>query len=82
MCTALFCTDGLMKPHSSIWVVKRLHGMQADPVLRCLDDPKGLNNGHLHSGHDPQVHELANGLRLGTVVLSQDLSGAWVTICG
>jgi hypothetical protein len=25
---------------------------------------------------------LANGLRLGTVVLSQDLSGAWATIHG
>jgi hypothetical protein len=29
-----------------------------------------------------QVHELANGIRLGTTVLSQDLSGAWVTIHG
>jgi hypothetical protein len=31
------------------------------------------------SGHDPRVHELANGLRLGTAVPSQDLSGASVT---
>jgi hypothetical protein len=30
--------------------------------------------------HSSQALKLANGLRLGTVVPSQDLSGAWVTI--
>jgi hypothetical protein len=29
-----------------------------------------------------QFSELANGLRLGTAVPSQDLSGAWVTVWG
>jgi hypothetical protein len=29
-----------------------------------------------------RVCELANGLRLGTTVPSQDLSGTWVTIRG
>jgi hypothetical protein len=54
--------------------------MCADVVLRCLDDPEGLNNGHLPSGRGPQVHKVANSLRLATVVPSKDLSGAWVTI--
>jgi hypothetical protein len=34
----------------------------------------------LSSQRGSQSLELANGLRLGTAVLSQDLSGAWVTI--
>jgi hypothetical protein len=34
--------------------------LRANPVLRCLDDPEGL----------------ANSLRYGTAVPSQDLSGA------
>jgi hypothetical protein len=69
-----------MKPHSSVWVVRRWCGIRADPVLGCLDDPGGLNNGYLLSGYGPCVQELADGLRHDTVVLSQDLSGAWVTI--
>jgi hypothetical protein len=61
-------------------IVRRWHNMCADVVLRCLDDPEGLNNGHLPSGRGPQVHKLANSLRLATIVPSKDLSGAWVTI--
>jgi hypothetical protein len=30
--------------------------------------------------HGPQARELANGLRLSTTVLCQDLGGAWVTV--
>jgi hypothetical protein len=45
-----------MKPHRSILV-----------VLRWFDNPKELNNGDLLVG---VVLELANGLRLGTAVLS------------
>jgi hypothetical protein len=71
-----------MKPHGSIRLAKKWHGMRADPVLRCLDDPEGLNNGHLPSGHGSRVCELANGLRLGTIVQSQDLSGDWVSVLG
>jgi hypothetical protein len=56
--------------------------MRADPILRCLDDTEGLNNEHFPSWCGPRVHELANGLRLGTAVPSQDLSGAWVTVHG
>jgi hypothetical protein len=61
-----------MKSHSSIQV--------ANPILKCLGDPEGLNNGHLPSEHSPRVHELANVMRLDTTVPSWDLSGAWVTV--
>jgi hypothetical protein len=71
-----------MKPHGSIFVVRRWSGLRTNPILKCLDDPDGLNNGYLPSGRRPRVPELANGLRPSTVVLSQDLSGAWVTIHG
>jgi hypothetical protein len=59
-----------MKPHALIRVVRKWCGLHTDPILRCLDDLEGLNNGYLHSGCGPRVHELANGLRLGTVVPS------------
>jgi hypothetical protein len=42
--------------------------MCTDPVRRCFVDSEELNNGHLPSWHGPRVHELANGLRLGTEV--------------
>jgi hypothetical protein len=71
-----------MKPHDPIRVVRKWHDFRADPILRCLDNLKGLNNGYLPSGHGPRVHELANGLRLGTAGPSQDLSGAWVIVQG
>jgi hypothetical protein len=65
-----------MKPHGPIQVIRKWHDLRADPILRCLDNLEVLNNGYLPSWHGPQVCELANGLRLGTAVLSQDLSGA------
>jgi hypothetical protein len=43
-------------------------GMHTDLVHGCFGNPEGLNNGHLPSRRGPRVHELANGLRLGTVV--------------
>jgi hypothetical protein len=54
--------------------------MHTDPIRGCFDNPKGLNHRHLPSRRGPRVHELANSLRLGTVVPSQDLSGAWITV--
>jgi hypothetical protein len=69
-----------MKSHSSIRVVRRWCGVCTDPIRGCFDNLEGLNNRYLPSRRCPQVRELANGLRLGTVVLSQDMSGAWVTI--
>jgi hypothetical protein len=69
-----------MKPHGFTQVVKRWCGVRTDPILGCLDDPEGLNNGYLPSERGPHVHELANGLRFGTVVLCLDLSGAWVDV--
>jgi hypothetical protein len=76
ICTILFCVDDLMKPHSPIWVVRKWCGLRADPDLRCLEHLEGLNNGYLPNGCGPRVRELANGLRLGTAVLSKDQSRA------
>jgi hypothetical protein len=52
------------------------------PICRCFDNPKELNNRHLPSKRNPRVRELANGLRLDTTVPSLDLSRAWVTVHG
>jgi hypothetical protein len=53
-----------------------------NPILRCFNNPEGLNHENLPSGRGSQAHELVNGLRLGTAVPSQDLSEAWVTVHG
>jgi hypothetical protein len=53
--------------------------MHTDPILRCFDNPEGLNCEDLLVGIVP---ELANGLRLSTAVLSHNLSRAWVTVRG
>jgi hypothetical protein len=71
-----------MKPHGFVQVVRKWRDLCTDRILRCLDDLEGLNNGYLPSGRVPQVPKLTNGLRPGTILLSQDLSGAWVTIHG
>jgi hypothetical protein len=63
-------------------VVRRVCSARTDPVCGCFDNPKGLNYGYLPSRRGSRVHEVANGLRLGTVVPSQDLSGVWITVCG
>jgi hypothetical protein len=68
-----------MKPHGSVWVVRKWCGVCNNPILKCFDNPEGLNCGDFLVGRVP---ELANGLRLGTAVPSHDLSGAWVTIRG
>jgi hypothetical protein len=54
-----------MKPYSFIWVVRKWCGMRTHTVLRCFDNPEGLNCGDLLVGIVP---ELANGLIFGTVV--------------
>jgi hypothetical protein len=51
--------------------------LHTDLVLRCFDNPELLSCGDVLVGI---VLELANGVRLDTVVLSRDLSGAWVTV--
>jgi hypothetical protein len=68
-----------MKPHSSVRFVRKWCGMHTDPILRCFDNPEGLNCEDLLVGIVP---ELANGLRLSTAVLSHNLSRAWVTVRG
>jgi hypothetical protein len=42
--------------------------VRTDLIRGCFNDTEGLNNEHLPSWRSPQVHELTNGLRLGTVV--------------
>jgi hypothetical protein len=69
-----------MRPHGSIGIVRRWHDLCAKPIRGCFNNLEGLNNRHLPTGCGLRVRELDNGLRLGTVVPSQDLSGAWVTI--
>jgi hypothetical protein len=66
-------------PHGSVWVVRRWCSVCTDPVRECFDNPKGLNNGHLPSRCGTRVHVLANNLRLGTKVPSQDLTRAYAT---
>jgi hypothetical protein len=66
-----------MKPHGSIQVVRMWLGICSDPVLGCFDDLEGLSYEDLLVG---MVIELANGLKLGTAVLSLYISGTWVTI--
>jgi hypothetical protein len=48
-------------------------GKCTDHVLKCFDNLERLNYGDMLRGIVP---ELANDLRLGTVVPSQDLSGS------
>jgi hypothetical protein len=45
------CADDLMKPHDSVWVVRRCCDEHNDPVHWCFDNPEELNNRHLPSGH-------------------------------
>jgi hypothetical protein len=54
----------------SVYVVRRWCVICTDTILGCFDNLEGLNYWHLSSRHGSQVRELANGLKLGTVVLS------------
>jgi hypothetical protein len=65
-----------MKPHGSVRFVRMWCSIRTDPVLLCFDNPEELSCGDLLVGVVPELFELANGLRLGIVVSSQDLSGA------
>jgi hypothetical protein len=56
-----------MKPHGSIRVVRKWCRMRTDTILKCFDNLEGLDCGYSQVGI---VHELANGVRLGTVVPS------------
>jgi hypothetical protein len=67
ICTVYVCADDLMKAHGSIRDIKKWCGKRTNPILRCFDNLEGLNYGVLLVG---VVHELANDLRLGTMVPS------------
>jgi hypothetical protein len=71
-----------MKPLGSIWVVRRVWGGCTDTIRGCCNNPEGLNYGYMPSQRGSHVRELASGLRLGTAVPSQDLSGVWITVRG
>jgi hypothetical protein len=75
------CADDLMKPHNSIRVVSKWCGICTEPVHWCFDNSERLNNGDLVSRCSSRVHELTIILRPSTIVPSQDLSEAWVTMC-
>jgi hypothetical protein len=55
ICTDWYNADDLMKPHSSIWVVRMGCGIRIDPVLRCFDNPEGLSYGNLLVGVVPKL---------------------------
>jgi hypothetical protein len=57
-------------------------GKRTDPILSCFNNTKGLNCGDLLVGIVLEFLSWLTILRLGTVVPSQDLSGAWVTVRG
>jgi hypothetical protein len=42
--------------------------LRADPICGCFDNPERLDIEYLPSGCGPRVRELANCLRLDTVV--------------
>jgi hypothetical protein len=69
----LFHAGGLTKPLGSVQFIKMWCGIRTDPIHGCCDNLEGLSYGDLLISVVP---ELANGLRLGTIVLSQDMSGA------
>jgi hypothetical protein len=52
------------------------------PLPQVIREAGGAELRGLASQYGPRAHELANSLRLSTAVLSQDLSGVWITIQG
>jgi hypothetical protein len=56
--------------------------MSTKPVRGCFDNLEGMNNGDFPSWHGSRIHELANGMRHGTTMPSQDLSEDWIIMCG
>jgi hypothetical protein len=66
----------------SIRAVRRTCGVSTHPVLRCFDNPEKLNTEYLPSQHGSLIHELTDDLKMGTELLSQNLSGVWITMRG
>jgi hypothetical protein len=54
ICTVYVYDDGLMKPHSSVRVVRKWCSLHTDPILRCFDNLEGLNCGDLLVGVVPE----------------------------
>jgi hypothetical protein len=52
------------------------------PCAQVIREPGRAELQGLARWHGPRARELTNGLRLSTVVLSQDLIRAWFTVWG
>jgi hypothetical protein len=50
-----FYADDLMKPHGFVRVVRMWCGIRTDTVLRCFDNPEGLNCGDMLVGMVPEL---------------------------
>jgi hypothetical protein len=50
----VFCANDSMKPHGSVRVIKMWCGVRTDPVLRCFDNPEGLDYRDLLVGVVPE----------------------------
>jgi hypothetical protein len=44
-----------MKPHGSVQIVRMWCGIRTDSILRCFDNPNGLNYGDLLVGIVPEL---------------------------
>jgi hypothetical protein len=80
ICIAWFDASSLMKPCGSVRVVRMWCGICTDPILKCFDNSEGLSYGNLVVGVISRALKLANSMRLGIVVPSQDLSGACINV--
>jgi hypothetical protein len=54
ICNVYVYADYLMKPHSSVWVVRKWCGVRINLILRCFDNPEGLNYEDLLVGVVPK----------------------------
>jgi hypothetical protein len=86
MCTCVFFLHqesfDMILVNTHHFMIGVLQGVTStpNPILRCFINPEVLNYGDLLVGVVYELVELANGLRLSTEVLSQDLSGARVIV--
>jgi hypothetical protein len=71
-----------MKPLDLSGLLERCTTRARTPSTGVSMTWRGLNYGYLPSQCGSPINELANGLRLDTAVLSQDLSGVWTTVRG
>jgi hypothetical protein len=86
ICTDWYNVDDLMKPHGSVQVVRVWCGIRTNPVLRCFDNPEGLNYGNLLLGvghslgvracQDKCLSEPGGFMHLSRVILAENMDGS------